>query len=172
VGRPMRPDRRAALAVALVLAGARVAGAFPWSIDMFRGQSVQPLARPPRVMPSGTLPVSGGEPPLSRAEADGTLKNPLATTPAHLQHGKELFETDCAPCHGSGAMGDGPIAGHTAAPATNLIAGQPTERSDGYLYATIRNGSTVMPAYGDAMSPAERWEVVLYLRQLQREAKR
>ncbi len=163
-----------AIAVAFVLATGwgRPAGAFPWSTDMFRGQSVQPLARPPRVMPEGTLPSSGGEPPMSRAEAAVALTNPLASTPADLRHGKALFDIDCAPCHGSTALGDGPVAAHTAVPASDLTAGPSAARSDGYLYATIRDGGSVMPAYADAMSATERWQVVLYLRQLQREAKR
>ena len=167
-----RPDLAIAVTVALALGWAGPAAAFPWSIDMFRGQSVQPLARPPRVMPRGTLPSSGGEPPMSRDEGAASLKNPLASTPAALHHGKELYDIDCAPCHGSTAKGDGPVATHTAVPATNLTAGASAALSDGYLYATIRNGGSVMPAYADAMSETERWQVVLYLRQLQREAKR
>ena len=150
--------------------GAGEARAWPWSHDMFRGAAVQPLAVPPRVMPAGTLPVAGGEPPMSRDVAATTLTNPLAPTPERLAHGKRLFTTNCAPCHGSAGMGDGPVADHTLVPAANLTLGQPTERSDGYLYATIRDGSVVMPAYGDAMSASERWQLVLYLRQLQRGA--
>jgi hypothetical protein len=52
-------------------------------------------------------------------------------------------------------------------PPPDLTFAQPAQRSDGYLYATIRNGSIVMPAYGDAMSADERWQVVLFLRKLQ-----
>jgi mono/diheme cytochrome c family protein len=167
-----RTELAAGIAVALMLGWVRGAAGFPWSIDMFRGQSVQPLSQPPRVMPGGTLPTSGGEPPMSRSEAAVTLKNPVAATPDALRHGKVLFDTDCAPCHGATAMGDGPVANHTAVPATDLTAGPSIARSDGYLYATIRNGGTVMPGYADAMSETERWQVVLYLRQLQREAKR
>jgi mono/diheme cytochrome c family protein len=158
------------LAVLLVAAAAGEARAWPWSHDMFRGAAVQPLAVPPRVMPAGTLPVTGGEPPMPRDVAAVTLALPFAPSPARLAHGKLLFATNCAPCHGSSGMGDGPIADHTLIPAANLTLGQPTERSDGYLYATIRNGSFVMPAYGDAMSVAERWQLVLYLRELQKEA--
>ena len=168
----MRRDRAAAFAVVLMLGAAGVAGAFPWSTDMFRGASVQPLAQPPRVMPSGTLPVSGGEPAMSREEAARVLRNPLVASGARLEHGKQLFETNCAPCHGVEGAGDGPVASHTLVPATNLTVGAVTERSEGYLYATIRNGGTVMPAYGDAMSSTERWELVLYVRQLQREVRR
>jgi hypothetical protein len=167
-----RTDLAVAASVVLTAGWVRVAAGFPWSIDMFRSQAVQPLARPPRVMPDGTLPSSGGEPPMSRSEAAVALKNPLPATPDALRHGKVLFDTDCAPCHGATAMGDGPVADHTAVPATDLTAGPLAARSDGYLYATIRDGGSVMPAYADAMSATERWQVVLYLRQLQREAKR
>ena len=156
-----RRDVIVPLAAALVLTAARIAEAFPWSHDMFRGASVQPLAIPPRVMPAGTLPMHGGEPPMSREDAAVLLENPLLPTPAHLHHGEFLFATYCAPCHGSAGMGDGPVASHTLVPAANLTLGQPTERSDGYLYATIRNGSIVMPAYGDAMLSEERWQLVL-----------
>jgi cytochrome c1 len=152
---------------ALLVVLAPRAVAFPWSTDMFRGQAVEPLAVPPRVMPSGTLPVHGGEPPLSRAEAAGSWHNPLVPTAVHLQHGAALFKINCAPCHGAKADGFGPVAYQMLVPPPDLTKGQPAERSDGYLAATIRNGGLVMPAYGDAMSSEERWEVVLYLRQLQ-----
>ncbi len=134
---------------------------------MFRGPTVQPLAVPPRVMPSGTLPVHGGEPPMAREEAAGRRRNPLTPTAVHLQHGEQLFAANCAPCHGASAKGNGPVAFQMIVPPPDLTIAQPAERTDGYLYATIRNGSIVMPAYGDAMSAQERWEVVLYLRQLQ-----
>jgi mono/diheme cytochrome c family protein len=154
------------LGVCLSLAP-RAAAAFPWSHDMFRGQAVQPLAVPPRNLPSGILPTHGGTPPMSRAAADGTLHNPLPPSAAHLAHGKFLFETDCMPCHGRQGTGDGPVAFQMIVPPPDLTFAQPAERSDGYLYATIRDGGVVMPAYDDAMSAEERWEVVLYLRQLQ-----
>jgi hypothetical protein len=145
----------------------RAALAFPWSHDMFRGQAVQPLAVPPRNLPAGILPTHGGTPPLSREAADGTLRNPLVPSADHLKHGRFLFETNCMPCHGSHAIGDGPVASLMIIPPPDLTSAQPAERSDGYLYATIRNGGVVMPSYGDAMSAEERWELVLYLRQLQ-----
>ncbi len=161
-----RPERLALLlCVCLLTPGA--AGAFSWSHDMFRGAAVQPLAVPPRNLPNGTLPTHGGTPPMSRERADGTLRNPLAPSPAHLQHGEFLFETTCVPCHGSRAAGDGPVAFQMIVPPPDLTTAQPAERSDGYLYATIRNGGLVMPAYADAMSDEERWELVLYLRHLQ-----
>lgn len=134
---------------------------------MFRGPAVKPLAVPPRNMPPGTLPVAGGEPPMRRGVAEAVLHNPLPATEAHLAHGEWLFQTYCMPCHGKGGNGDGPVAFQMIIPPPDLTFAQPSQRSDGYLYATIRNGGVVMPAYADAMSVEERWQVVLYLRKLQ-----
>jgi mono/diheme cytochrome c family protein len=142
------------------------AAAFPWSIDMFRGESVQPMAQSPRVMPPGTLPVNG-EPPMSREQSSARLHNPLKPNAAVLVAGKSLFEANCAVCHGDNARGNGTVRFLLRVPPADLTAGVAAQRSDGYLYATIRNGSIVMPSYADAMSSHERWEVVLYLRSLQ-----
>ncbi len=152
--------------IAALLTTSISAGAFPWSIDMFRGQSVQPLARAPRDMPPGTLPVNG-LPPISREIAATTLHNPVKSTPDALAHGKVLFDTDCAVCHDNSGRGDGPVRFLLRIPPADLTRGIPTQRSDGYIYATIRSGSYVRPAYGDAMSVHETWDVVLYVRSLQ-----
>jgi len=134
---------------------------------MFRSEAVQPLAVAPRVMPPGTLPTVGGELPMSRDVAAISLHNPFTATPKRLAHGRKLFETSCAPCHGTDGKGNGMVRFLLAIPPANLTRAQPTERSDGYLYSTIRDGSFTMPPYGDALSPEERWDVVLYLRWLQ-----
>jgi mono/diheme cytochrome c family protein len=159
--------RERALAAAVLLAAPALAAAFPWSTDMYVAPSVQPFERTPRRMPPGVLPVAGGEPPMARGVAARVLANPFAPTPARLAHGKALFETSCTPCHGADGRGAGPVAYQLVLPPPDLTAGMPPRRTDGYVYATIRNGSVVMPAYGDATSVAERWELVLWVRALQ-----
>lgn len=157
------------LAVALgagLLAMPRAARAFPWSIDMFRGQALQPLARAARNQPEGTLAINGHA-PMSRQVASETLHNPLEPTKAVLAHGKVLYDDNCSVCHGITGHGDGTVRFLLKVPPPDLTAGMATARTDGYIYATIRNGSYIMPSYVDAMSPKERWEVVLYLRSLQ-----
>ena len=55
------------LAVIALATYATVASAFPWDIDMYRGATVRPLTKAPRVMPDGTMPTTGGELPMTRS---------------------------------------------------------------------------------------------------------
>ena len=155
---------------AFVVAGAGAAWSFPWSIDMFRGPAIQPLEVSPRVMPEGTLPVDTGTPPQDLEQATIKAHNPLKPTPENIAHGKELFTNTCTPCHGESGHGDGPVAhllhAHGYDPK-NLVTGTSKNLPDGYIYGYIRDGGIHMPSYADAMSPDERWDVVMYVRQLQ-----
>jgi mono/diheme cytochrome c family protein len=158
-------------ALATTLAAAPRAHAFPWSIDMYRSEAVQPLARAPRVMPAGTMPMHRGEPPMTREQATIKLHNPLPDTPENLARGKQLFMTNCAPCHGESGIGDGPAAKVLSRKPADLVHGVSKMLPEGYIYGTIRDGGIVMPPLDDAMSSDERWQVVLFVRSLQAAAK-
>lgn len=139
---------------------------------MYRGAAVQPLSRAPRIMPSDTLPVDRGEPPMSTEQMTVRLKNTLPSTPENLARGKARFLTNCAPCHGESGLGNGPVAHLLKDQPKNLVTGQSKDLPDGYIYGVIRNGIVLMPPYADAMSSSERWQVVLYVRSLQQSAAR
>lgn len=155
------------LAAVALSAYATVASAFPWDIDMYRGATVRPLTDAPRVMPDGTMPTSGGEPPMTREQMTASEHNPLQPTPEDLATGKALYITNCAPCHGVGGHGDGPVAHLLKTPPKDLISGVSKFLPEGYLYGTIRDGGIAMPSYADAMSMHERWQVVSFVRALQ-----
>ena len=63
--------------------------------------------------------------------------------------------------------GDGTVVHLLAHKPADLLTGVSKNLPEGYIYGYIRNGGIWMPAYGDAMSSNERWQVVMYLRQLQ-----
>lgn len=164
----------AAAMAAFLLVGSGAAWSFPWSIDMYRGPAIQPLELAPRDMPPGTLPINGLR-KMSLEEMTIKLHNPLKPTPANLAHGKMLFDTDCAPCHALSGDGNGPVAhllrAHGFEPK-NLVTGVAKNLPDGYIYGYIRNGGIHMPSYDDAMSSNGRWDVVMYVRQLEAKAKK
>jgi mono/diheme cytochrome c family protein len=150
---------------AVAISGLQRAMAFPWSIDMYRSESIKPLQEAPRVMPPDALPTKNGELPMSRVVAAKTLHNPLTATEENIAHGKELYATYCAVCHGTTGKGDGPVAYWLTIPPANLVTSAGFQ-TDGYMYGTIRDGGIVMPSYADAMTPKERWQVVVFLRYL------
>jgi len=155
---------------AFIVTGASAAWCFPWSIDMFRGPAIQPLQVSPRVMPEGTLPTNTGSPPQDLEQATIKAHNPLKPTAKNIAHGKELYDNTCMPCHGATGHGDGPVAhllhAHGFDPK-NLVTGVTKNLPDGYIYGYIRDGGIHMPSYGDAMNSDERWDVVMYVRQLE-----
>jgi mono/diheme cytochrome c family protein len=177
---------RVAIAIGIALAGgASTTYGFPWSTDMYQGAAVQPLEIAPRVMPDGTLPVAGihynvhyGQPqgmPTTAAILPMKLElmtvreqNPLQPTSENLAHGKVLFETVCAPCHGQIGKGNGSVVHLLAHKPANLLTGVSTNLPDGYVFGYIRNGGIWMPSYDDAMSTTERWQIVLYMRDLEK----
>jgi len=116
--------------------------------------------------PAGTVPVQGSEPPLSRDDADRVLSNPVPPTDSSLVDGEKRFNTFCVPCHGKDAKGQGPVAPKFI-PPPDLTQDFYRGRSDGYIYGTIRNGGAIMPAFGERLTPTQRWDVVNYLRKLQ-----
>ncbi len=143
------------------------AGCFPWSIDMYRGPEVQPFAESPRVTPADTIPVHGGEAPMTLEQATAQMHNPLQPTPENLAKGKDQFNTYCAPCHGDSGQGNGPVAHLMTKRPDNLIAGTSKYVPDGYIYGAIRDGILTMPSYAQEVPPEQRWQVVMYLRSMQ-----
>lgn len=93
--------------------------------------------------------------------------NPVPATADVVATGQALFETYCAQCHGTGARGDGPLAGEMWPPPSDLTIFAPMH-TDGELYWFISKGvpGTAMPAFEAVLSEEERWTVVRYLRSL------
>ena len=121
--------------------------------------------------PEGTVPVTGvpflhGNTEEEAVRAGLELMNPLVATPEILARGKHRFETACLVCHGAGGEGDGPIIGRFPNPAS-LTSEHAKSYTDGRLYHVITVGQGIMPPHALQVLPEERWEVVLYLRQLQ-----
>jgi mono/diheme cytochrome c family protein len=135
----------------------------------------------PRPAPYGSVPYNtpAGESlgPLEATEVALTefgnrVQNPLAANDTlALRTGQVMFDRHCAVCHNPDGKGNGPIVGPGKFPmAPNLTLPVTVARTDGYIYAIIRAGRGLMPAYGPRMNHLERWATVNYLRQLQRSA--
>jgi mono/diheme cytochrome c family protein len=152
--------------VALLFFGVDPAYGWFWRKDMVEQPSVKPQEAP-RSLPPNSIPREGKEPRLDRVEAGKRLRNPIKQTLAALENGEKLYNVYCALCHGHDAKGGGPVSGKFI-PPPDLTLDVFRERPDGFVYQTIVDGGPLMPGQGDALQPQERWEIVLYLRRLQR----
>ena len=86
---------------------------------------------------------------------------------------RNLYNKNCAACHGESGAGDGPAASSTANnPIVFADPGYMFTRRDDVLYAKIRRGGmgTDMPNFGTVFTPEETWALVDYLRSLSTES--
>ncbi len=158
-----------ALAAGLAAAGCttldKAVGKVPW----FTTMRDQPVIRPfelPRVPPEGSVPVTGREDSLDLLLELKDVHNPVAPDSASLTRGKLVYDQYCIVCHGPAGHSDGTVVPKFVPPPD--ITGDATKaRSDGYLYAMIKQGRGIMPRYGDRIRGDDRWNVVNYVRQLQ-----
>jgi mono/diheme cytochrome c family protein len=132
---------------------------------------------------SGSVPFGGME--LPPTDAGGrpltgldltkhlaeTLTNPVAADDSSIARGGRKYQRTCLPCHGTGMKGDGPVAARFM-PPPDLLGASARGRADGFIYSYIRNGGAVMPSYGAQVTAREAWDVVNYLRHMQRTSPR
>lgn len=170
--RSKRADRFI-LGVLVILLGVVVALAYllprlPATSDMARQPSIKPQEHP-LLPPPNSVPVQGKERRMELLEASEKLRNPVKATLASVEHGRESFQIYCVPCHGHDAKGKGLIAKKLNTPPDDLTGESTVEQTDGYVYTVIGQGGATMPPQAEGLSPRDRWDVVNYLRSLQRD---
>jgi mono/diheme cytochrome c family protein len=118
-------------------------------------------------MPQGTIPVGGGIETVRTSRPDA-LRNPLPSTPASVERGKQAYGHYCIMCHGPKGDGNGTV-GQSFAPLPSNLRESPVQgQSDGELFYKISLGSGRHPSLADTVSEEERWAVIQYLRSLGR----
>lgn len=83
-----------------------------------------------------------------------------------MAQGEQLYQANCASCHGEEGEGDGDDAAGLSMPDLTSQAFM-AERSTADFFQAISAGvEGGMPAYGDQLSEEERWAISSFLRQL------
>lgn len=93
------------------------------------------------------------------------VTNPTPVTEASLANGRMYYQVNCAVCHGDKGAGDGAATKYGVIPMP-IVTDVTKARSDGYLFAIMRNGRGAMPPY-NRIEESDRWDVVNYVRALQ-----
>src|SRR5690606_8658997 len=146
-----------------------------------------------QVPPAGTVPVgferfayANTTEDYERAGAE--LVNPLERTEANWVKGAALSQVYCAVCHGPEGRGDGSITKDRTLEAesrqlenfppppsyarsdgaNSSRGGAMADLSAGKIYHTITYGLNMMGSHASQLSPEERWQVVMYVGELQK----
>ena len=153
--------------------------------DMVYSRAYDTYSKNPNFKDSMTMrvPVSGTVPrgftpfrytidSASRKRAGLELVNPFLPTEEVLGRGKLIFTTFCIGCHGASGKGDGQLYISGLYPLKpREISGVPTSKLlDGEIFHTITLGFGSMMAHGAQVRTEDRWKLVLYVRELQKEA--
>lgn len=129
-----------------------------------------------RVPPEGTQPV-GFEPYRYAKDFEASAKNPNPMagdfSEEALKTGIKFYVTNCAVCHGEHGEGGEklPVASKMALKPPSLLSEKITKWSDGQIYHVITMGQGNMGPYASHIPQKYRWQVVNYIRTLQKENK-
>ena len=153
---------------ALVVPGG-AAFAFPWSRDLKDQVSIK-TQEMPLAPPAGSVRRTGEEIVPADDVAADKLVSAVPYSPQSAARGQKAYMTWCIACHGVTAVGNGPVAAKFM-PPPDLHGPVTVARSDGFIYAHIRRGGPLMPSYRYAIDAHTAWDLVNYIRSIQRGAR-
>jgi mono/diheme cytochrome c family protein len=135
--------------------------------------------------------VGSAEPANYTLDEAKAAKNPLQATDANLKAGAELFAINCTQCHGQAGLGEDTPTDKIAKGNAFMLnyfnsvnqALKPGEQklvlpkdltkdpvasyTDGEIYYYLSNGIEKMPPFAGILTPEQRWQLILHIRQLE-----
>ena len=132
-----------------------------------------------RLPPENTVP-RGFTPYAYAKDFDGAVKqkNPIAGdfSDAVLATGMKYYNTNCKVCHGAhgegGANGVSSVAEFMALKPPPLLSDKVRNWTDGNIYHVITMGQGVMGPYASHIPQRYRWQVLNYVRNLQKQERK
>ena len=88
---------------------------------------------------------------------------------ALLERGRQRYGIYCQPCHDARGDGRGILFQRGNVPTATFHEAKILKYPDGQIFDVITNGMGLMSGYRWPIPPADRWAIVAYVRELQRE---
>jgi mono/diheme cytochrome c family protein len=130
-------------------------------------------------IPRGFMPFEYDNSLEDYLRAGKELQNPLHNNVNNIEEGEVLYEMFCAHCHGKKGDGQGsvkhPLYGAVPSYSDNVLirrSGTTMENLlDGHMYHAITYGFNAMGPHASQISAEERWKIIMYVNELQKENK-
>ena len=103
--------------------------------------------------------------------ADGQFlaSSPVAADEAVVARGRDRYRIYCQPCHDARGDGKGILFTRGNVPTASFHQEKVLKYTDGQMFDVITNGAGLMAGYRWPIPPADRWAIVAYVRDLQRQ---
>jgi len=144
-------------------------------IDWVSFMEIQPsflAMENPLLLPPRSVPIEGP----AYVPGVGSAANPIPADQASLNRGQTMYQINCDLCHGGQGKGDGPVAEKLLRKPADLTSVNVTQLSEGELFQVITDGVQPgvgrkggMPNLRGNLSVSDRWDVVNYVRSLQKQ---
>ncbi len=122
----------------------------------------------------GTVAIGGLQedgPFFTGKGADGQFvaTSPVTVDEAVLARGRERYGIYCQPCHDARGDGRGILFQRGNVPTATFHQEKVLKYPDGQIFDVITNGMGLMQGYRWPIPPADRWAIIAYVRQMQRD---
>ncbi len=95
-----------------------------------------------------------------------TVKSPVAATADSLSAGKQLYDQNCAACHGAAGQGNGPAAASLKTRPVDFTKPYMIKVTEGEMFWVVAKGWEEMPAFESRLDETQRWHLVNYVQSL------
>jgi mono/diheme cytochrome c family protein len=137
------------------------------STFFFDGQSMRPPV--PGTVAIGGLKEDAAFFTGKAADGQFVAAIPHPVDEALLERGRQRYGIYCQPCHDARGDGKGILFQRGNVPTASFHQEKILKYAEGQIFDVITNGVGLMPAYRWPIPPADRWAIVAYVRELQRE---
>lgn len=93
-----------------------------------------------------------------------TMQNPVKSDEASILAGKDLYNKNCASCHGKTGLGDGPKSKGLKTPISSFVKAEYQNQSDGDQFYKTKFGRGEMTKYEGKIDDNGIWQIVNYMR--------
>lgn len=97
-----------------------------------------------------------------------SMQNPVKSNDAGILAGKDLYNRNCAACHGKTGLGDGPKSRALKTPVSSFLKSEYLNQTDGEQFYKTKTGRGDMPKYGGKIDDNGLWSTVAYIRTLKK----
>lgn len=135
---------------------------------MWETPVVRPHEEKHPVMPTGSVPVKGGEAMYRNARGEDLVSPVNKDNPDVIKSGESLYFIYCAQCHGKYFDGNGTVGQSFHPLPTNLRDNKVQSLPEGDLFKSISYGvpGGRQPPLATTIEIADRWRIIAFLKSL------